>query len=110
MLPFPSLATGRPAQEKILHDEFSFTSRKWPAAVLAGDLTLDGVWSGFDFDDVIERVAVRAMKMKPLRHERPPFAAKKSPDLTGPIDRGRYDPHAVWEVTLSSRRTFHARV
>jgi hypothetical protein len=40
-------------QKEILHDEFSFATRKWPTTSAARYLAISGFRSGFKFDDVV---------------------------------------------------------
>jgi hypothetical protein len=70
--PLPLLnPTGVP-QQKILHDELAFTSRQRSATGTAGWPAIDGFRTGFDFDDLIKRIAVRTVKSRPAsRHKRP---------------------------------------
>jgi len=48
--------------QKILGDQISFAASQWRAAIPALYLAINRFGSGFDFDDSIERVAVRAME------------------------------------------------
>ena len=59
-------------KQKILHDELAFTSRQRSATGTAGWPAIDGFRTGFDFDDLIKRIAVRTVKSRPAsRHRRP---------------------------------------
>jgi hypothetical protein len=54
-------AAGFP-QKKILHDEFCFAAREWSAASAARYLTISRLRAGFDFDDVVESLTIRAFE------------------------------------------------
>jgi hypothetical protein len=57
-----SLATAAMAQQKVFEDEVSLTPRKRGTACAARYVLKRGLWSGFDFNQLIERLAVRACK------------------------------------------------
>ena len=65
--PFPSLATARIPQQKILEDEFPLARPQRTAASTARYLAIVGFWAGLDFDDVIERTAMWAFKKRLTR-------------------------------------------
>jgi hypothetical protein len=46
--------------QKILEDEIPFAAGQWRAAIPARYLEINRVGSYFDFDDAIERAAIRA--------------------------------------------------
>ena len=48
------------SQQEVFKDEFALATDKRPAANTACYVLKDRLRSGFDFDDVIERLAVRA--------------------------------------------------
>jgi len=48
--------------QKILKDQIPFTAGQWRAAIPALYLAINRFGSGFDFNDSIDRVAVRAME------------------------------------------------
>jgi hypothetical protein len=57
-------------QQEILDDEFALAPGKRRAAASAGNLAINGLGAGVDFDDVIKRIAVRATELSG-RHETP---------------------------------------
>ena len=57
----PSDATGL-SQQEVFKDEFAFATDKRVTANTARHLSKDRLRSGFDFDDVIKRLAVRHVK------------------------------------------------
>jgi hypothetical protein len=59
-LPF-SDAAGFPQQE-ILHNEFCFAAREWSAASAARYFTISRLRAGFDIDDVVESLTIRAFE------------------------------------------------
>jgi hypothetical protein len=62
LCPLPFLdAAGFPQQE-ILHNEFCFAAREWSAASAARYFTLSRLRAGFDFDDVVESLTIRALE------------------------------------------------
>ena len=65
--PFPSLATARIPQQKILEDEFPLARPQRTAASTARYLAIVGFWAGLDFDDVVERTAMWAFKKRLTR-------------------------------------------
>jgi hypothetical protein len=50
-------------QKEILQDELPIAGGKRSAANSARYITVNGLWSGFGFDDLIKRVAMRALEM-----------------------------------------------
>jgi hypothetical protein len=56
------LATRFP-QKEILQDELAIAGGKRSAANSARYITVNGLWSGFGFDDLIKRVAMGALEM-----------------------------------------------
>jgi hypothetical protein len=48
--------------QKILEDQIPFAASQWSTATTARYLAINRFWSGFDFDDAIQCVAVRAME------------------------------------------------
>jgi hypothetical protein len=56
------LATRFP-QKEILQDELPIAGGKRSAANSARYITVNGLWSGFGFDDLIKRVAMWALEM-----------------------------------------------
>jgi hypothetical protein len=60
--PFLHTAVASVPQQKILDNEFALAASKWSAAITAGYLAISGFWTGFDFDDVIDRLAIRAFE------------------------------------------------
>jgi hypothetical protein len=54
-------AAGFPQQE-ILHNEFCFAAREWSTASAAGYFTIIRLRAGFDFDDVVESLTIRAFE------------------------------------------------
>jgi len=55
----------RPAsrsQQKILDDQIPLAADEWCLATTARYFAINCIRSGFDFDDLIKRVAVRAME------------------------------------------------
>jgi hypothetical protein len=67
LCPLPFLDATSFPQKEILHDEFSFAARKWPTTSAARYLAINGFRSGFNFDDVVEGVAIRAPEERPTR-------------------------------------------
>jgi len=59
----------RPLQQEIFEHELVVTARKRRAAGSAAQLPIVRLRSGFDFDDVVERLAVRARER--IRRRRP---------------------------------------
>jgi hypothetical protein len=51
-------------QQKILHNEFCFAAGEWPTASAARYFTISRLRAGFDFDDVIESLAIRAFEKR----------------------------------------------
>ena len=69
---FQLLDTPGLAQQEILDDELALAPSKRGAASATRYLAIDGLRPGFDFDDVIECIAVRAIeRLPPGRHETP---------------------------------------
>jgi hypothetical protein len=56
-------AAGFP-QQKILHDEFRFAARQRSAASAARYFTISRLRAGFDFDDVVESLTIRAFEKR----------------------------------------------
>jgi hypothetical protein len=70
--PFPFLDSPSISQQEILDHKFAFATRKRTTAGAARYLTVDGFRTGFDFDDLIKRIAVRTVESRPAsRHKRP---------------------------------------
>jgi hypothetical protein len=61
--PFPFLGSRRVPQQEILDHKFAFAPRKWAATGAARCLTVDGFRTGFDFDDLIKRIAFRTVEI-----------------------------------------------
>jgi hypothetical protein len=59
------LAAASFPQQEILHDEFAVAARQWPAASAARYFTINRLWAGFDFDDVIESLTIWAFEERP---------------------------------------------
>jgi hypothetical protein len=51
-------------QQEILHNEFCFAAGEWSAANAARYLTIIGLRVGFDFDDVVESLTIRALEKR----------------------------------------------
>ena len=69
---FPFLDSPSISQQEILDHKFAFATRKRTTAGAARYLTVDGFRTGFDFDDLIKRIAVRTVESRPAsRHKRP---------------------------------------
>jgi hypothetical protein len=69
---FPFLDSPSISQQEILDHKFAFAPRKWATTGAARCLTVDGFRTGFDFDDLIKRIAVRTVESRPAsRHKRP---------------------------------------
>jgi hypothetical protein len=49
-------------QQEILHNEFCFAAREWSAASAARYFTISRLRAGFDFDDVVESLTIRAFE------------------------------------------------
>jgi hypothetical protein len=58
----PLLDTSRLPQQKILDDQIPLAADEWCLATTARYSAINCIRSGFDFDDLIKRVAVRAME------------------------------------------------
>jgi hypothetical protein len=72
-LTLPFFAANRLPQQKIFEDKFPFASRKRSTAGTAGDPPIDSSWPSFDFDDLIEPVAIRAIdKCRLIAHAQSP--------------------------------------
>ena len=66
------LGSRRVPQQEILDHKFAFAPRKWATTGAARCLTVDGFRTGFDFDELIKRIAVRTVESRPAgRHKRP---------------------------------------
>jgi hypothetical protein len=50
-------------QQEVLENEVSFSTKKRPTASAADYLAINGLWSSLGFDNVIMRIAIRAVKM-----------------------------------------------
>jgi hypothetical protein len=59
-------------QHEVLEDELAFASEKGSSARETGHFSQCRVGTGFDFDDIIERSAVRARKGPATSHVTPP--------------------------------------
>jgi hypothetical protein len=59
----PHLLATRFPQKEILQDELAIAGGKRSAANSARYITVNGLWSGFGFDDLIKRVAMGALEM-----------------------------------------------
>jgi hypothetical protein len=72
-LPFVSawIKSGPFPQQEILEHDFPLARRQWRTAG-AAHLAVDRLRPGFDPDDVIESVTMRAIEMNTLRHEQSP--------------------------------------
>ena len=73
----PRIGTSWLTQEKILEDKVSIAARKWRTANAAGYLGIDGFRPGLGFDQVIQRVATRAVEMI-CRHSSPRVLPNKA--------------------------------
>jgi hypothetical protein len=58
MGPFPFLGSRRVPQQEILDHKLTFATGKRTTAGAARNLAIDCFRSGFDFDDLIQRIAV----------------------------------------------------
>ena len=58
----PSSASAAIAQQKVFKDDVSLAPRKRHAACSASYVLKPALWSGFDFNQLVERLAVRACK------------------------------------------------
>ncbi|MGO9049114.1 MAG: hypothetical protein ACLQFW_19910, partial [Xanthobacteraceae bacterium] len=58
----PLLTTASFPQHEILHDRFAFAGWQRCAAGSAGYVAINGLWTGFDFDDLIKSITVRAIE------------------------------------------------
>ena len=63
--PFPFLDSPSISQQEILDDTLAFATRKRSATGTAGWPPVDGFRTGFDFDDLIKRIAVRTVESRP---------------------------------------------
>ena len=71
-------------QKEIFADEHAVLARQWPAAFAAAYLTICGFRPSFGFDNVIKRVAMRAVEMNCRgfgRHTQPPPLINSSDDI-----------------------------
>ena len=59
----PHLLAARIPQKKIFQDELPIAGGKRSAANSARYITVNGLRSGFGFDDLMKRVAMRALEM-----------------------------------------------
>jgi hypothetical protein len=64
LFPFPFLDAAGFPQEEILHNEFCFAAGEWSAASEARYLTISRLRAGFDFDDVVESLTIRALEKR----------------------------------------------
>ena len=70
--PFPFLDSPSISKQEILDHILAFATRKRSATGTAGWPPVDGFRTGFDFDDLIKRIAVRTVESRPAcRHKRP---------------------------------------
>ena len=51
------------AQQEILADEYPVSPRERPATNAAGYVAIYAFWPCFDFDELIKRIAIRAVEM-----------------------------------------------
>jgi hypothetical protein len=73
MGPFPFLGSRRVSQQEILEHELAFATGKRTTAGTARNLAIDRFRSSFDFDDLIQRIAVWAMECSlACNHDPPP--------------------------------------
>jgi hypothetical protein len=71
--PFPFLDSRSVPQQEILDHKLTFTIRERTTAGAARYLAIECFRSGFDFDDLIQRIAVRAMERSlACNHDTPP--------------------------------------
>jgi len=64
LCPLPFLDAAWLPQQEILHDEFCFTGGERSAASEARYLTISRLRAGFDFDDVVESLTIRALEKR----------------------------------------------
>jgi hypothetical protein len=64
LCPLPFLDAAWLPQQEILHDEFCFTGGERSAASEARYLTISRLAAGFDFDDVVESLTIRAFEKR----------------------------------------------
>ena len=70
---FPFLGSRRVPQQEILDHKLTFATGKRTTAGAARNLAIDCFRSGFDFDDLIQRIAVWAMECSlGCNHDTPP--------------------------------------
>jgi hypothetical protein len=62
--PLPFLDAASFPQQEILHDEFAVAARQWPAASAARYFAISRLRASFDFDDVVESLAIRAFEKR----------------------------------------------
>jgi hypothetical protein len=62
LCPLPFLDAAGFPQQKILHDEFAFAARQRSTASAARYFTISRLRAGFDFDDVVESLTIRALE------------------------------------------------
>jgi hypothetical protein len=65
LCPLPFLDAASFPQQEILHDEFAVAARQWSVASAARYFTINRLWAGFDFDDVIESLTIWAFEERP---------------------------------------------
>ena len=64
LCPLPFLDAAGFPQEEILHNELCFAAGEWSAANAARYLTISRLRAGFDFDDVVESLTIRALEKR----------------------------------------------
>ena len=73
MGPFPFLGSRRAPRQEILDHKLTFATGKRTTSGAARNLAIDCFRSGFDFDDLIQRIAVWAMECSlACNHHAPP--------------------------------------
>ena len=63
-------------QQKILHDEFAVAAREWSTTSAARYFTVSRFWTGFNFDNLVKRVAIRALEERHVSRLMAPRAAR----------------------------------
>jgi hypothetical protein len=61
----------RPPQQEVFHDELAVARWKWRAARTTRYRTGSGLGASFNFGNLVERVAVRAMEKNFVGHDVP---------------------------------------
>jgi hypothetical protein len=76
--PLPLPTSARHSQQEILEDKSAFASGQRSAAGTARQLAINGLWPGFDFDDLIDSVAIRTIEQWSFaaRHKSPHAGCK----------------------------------